>query len=212
MRAVRKDGKMFLRNGWYTAVWSHELKDKPVAKTFLDDKIVLFRNAGGQIGALQDRCCHRAAPLGEISGEYLACGYHGWQFRGKCGPLAICHVASGRHRVSRRRLRQGRNRGAARRSQPGNFDLVESLDYARDRTLDPLHVLLRARPAGHPAGFVRRPRLVKRPVVRRREILRRPGDATRRPPRTGTRSGQAGPNRAVRRGMDHPRAEGTARS
>ena len=36
---------MFLRNGWYTALWSHELTDKPVGKTFLNDKVVLFRNA-----------------------------------------------------------------------------------------------------------------------------------------------------------------------
>ena len=39
---------MFLRNGWYTALWSHELTDKPVAKTFLNEKVVLFRNASGQ--------------------------------------------------------------------------------------------------------------------------------------------------------------------
>jgi phenylpropionate dioxygenase-like ring-hydroxylating dioxygenase large terminal subunit len=79
---------MFLRNGWYTALWSHELKDKPVAKTFLDEKVVLFRTASGLPGALEDRCCHRAAPLslGELSGEYLACGYHGLKFdrSGKC--------------------------------------------------------------------------------------------------------------------------------
>ena len=44
---------MFLRNGWYTALWSHELADKPVGKTFLNEKIVLFRNASGQVGALR---------------------------------------------------------------------------------------------------------------------------------------------------------------
>ena len=79
---------MFLRNGWYTALWSHELTDKPVGKTFLNDKVVLFRGAGGQVGALEDRCCHRAAPLsmGQLSGEYLACGYHGLEFDvdGRC--------------------------------------------------------------------------------------------------------------------------------
>ncbi len=79
---------MFLRNGWYTALWSHELTDKPVGKTFLNEKVVLFRNASGQVGALEDCCCHRAAPLsmGELSGEYLACGYHGLKFdvSGRC--------------------------------------------------------------------------------------------------------------------------------
>jgi phenylpropionate dioxygenase-like ring-hydroxylating dioxygenase large terminal subunit len=79
---------MFLRNGWYTALWSHELTDKPVAKTFLNDKVVLFRGKGGQAGALEDSCCHRAAPLsmGNVAGDYLACGYHGLEFdvNGKC--------------------------------------------------------------------------------------------------------------------------------
>ncbi|MGB6536998.1 MAG: aromatic ring-hydroxylating dioxygenase subunit alpha [Xanthobacteraceae bacterium] len=73
---------MFLRNGWYPALWSHELDDKPVAKTFLDEKVVLFRNAGGAVGALEDCCCHRAAPLslGEVSADHLVCGYHGLKF------------------------------------------------------------------------------------------------------------------------------------
>jgi phenylpropionate dioxygenase-like ring-hydroxylating dioxygenase large terminal subunit len=79
---------MFLRNGWYTALWSHELTDKPVAKTFLNDKVVLFRGNGGKIGALEDCCCHRAAPLsmGNVAGEHLACGYHGLEFDvdGRC--------------------------------------------------------------------------------------------------------------------------------
>jgi len=79
---------MFMRNGWYTALWSHELTDRPVGKTLLNDKVVLFRNATGQVGALEDCCCHRAAPLslGEISGRYLTCGYHGLKFDvdGKC--------------------------------------------------------------------------------------------------------------------------------
>ena len=82
---------MFLRNGWYTALWSNELKDKPIAKTMLNEKIVLFRNASGDVGALEDCCCHRAAPLslGEIAGDYLACGYHGLKFDvgGKCVEL-----------------------------------------------------------------------------------------------------------------------------
>jgi len=79
---------MFLRNGWYSAIWSHELQEKPVGKTLLNEKVVLFRNARGEVGALEDRCCHRAAPLslGEVSGATLACGYHGLKFdvNGQC--------------------------------------------------------------------------------------------------------------------------------
>jgi phenylpropionate dioxygenase-like ring-hydroxylating dioxygenase large terminal subunit len=79
---------MFLRNGWYSAIWSHELREKPVGKTFLNEKVVLFRNDRGAVGALEDRCCHRAAPLslGAVSGVALACGYHGLKFdvNGRC--------------------------------------------------------------------------------------------------------------------------------
>jgi phenylpropionate dioxygenase-like ring-hydroxylating dioxygenase large terminal subunit len=79
---------MFLRNGWYSAIWSKDLSDKPIARTFLNDKVVLFRSASGRAAALEDCCCHRAAPLsrGELAGEYLACGYHGLKFdvNGQC--------------------------------------------------------------------------------------------------------------------------------
>jgi vanillate O-demethylase monooxygenase subunit len=45
---------MFLRNGWYAAIWSNELKDRPIGRTLLNDKVVLFRNASGRAAALAD--------------------------------------------------------------------------------------------------------------------------------------------------------------
>ena len=44
---------MFLRNGWYSAAWAHELKDKPLGRTYLNEKVVLFRGASGQVAALR---------------------------------------------------------------------------------------------------------------------------------------------------------------
>jgi phenylpropionate dioxygenase-like ring-hydroxylating dioxygenase large terminal subunit len=75
---------MFLRNGWYAAIWSKDLLDRPIARTFLGENVVLFRAAGGAPAALEDRCCHRAAPLsrGEVEGGLLRCGYHGLRFDG----------------------------------------------------------------------------------------------------------------------------------
>jgi phenylpropionate dioxygenase-like ring-hydroxylating dioxygenase large terminal subunit len=75
---------MFLRNGWYAAIWSKDLAERPVARTFLGENVVLFRGAGGVPAALEDRCCHRAAPLsrGEVIGGTLRCGYHGLRFDG----------------------------------------------------------------------------------------------------------------------------------
>jgi len=79
---------MYLKNGWYAAAWSHELKEKPLGRTYLEQKVVLFRTQDGVAAALEDKCCHRAAPLskGEVVGDALACGYHGLQFAtdGKC--------------------------------------------------------------------------------------------------------------------------------
>jgi phenylpropionate dioxygenase-like ring-hydroxylating dioxygenase large terminal subunit len=74
---------MFLKNAWYAAMWCKDLPaGEPVAKTFLDEPVVLFRTEAGTPAALEDRCCHRAAPLsrGLCLGETIQCGYHGLQF------------------------------------------------------------------------------------------------------------------------------------
>ena len=73
---------MFLRNGWYAASWSGDLTGQPVGRTLLGEQVVLFRTESGRAAALEDRCCHRGAPLsrGEGIGERIQCGYHGLQF------------------------------------------------------------------------------------------------------------------------------------
>jgi phenylpropionate dioxygenase-like ring-hydroxylating dioxygenase large terminal subunit len=79
---------MFPKNGWYAAIWSKDLTREPVARTFLGEQVVLFRGGSGQPAALEDRCCHRAAPLslGAVEGDHLRCGYHGLTFdaKGQC--------------------------------------------------------------------------------------------------------------------------------
>ena len=76
------------RNTWYLAAWSSELHDGPLARTVLNEHIVLYRDQNGTIAALEDRCCHCAAPLsmGRIVPKGLQCGYHGLTFGGdgKC--------------------------------------------------------------------------------------------------------------------------------
>jgi phenylpropionate dioxygenase-like ring-hydroxylating dioxygenase large terminal subunit len=78
----------FPKNGWYTAIWSKELTARPLARTILGEQLVLFRGENGKAAALEDRCCHRAAPLslGSVVGDDLRCGYHGLVFDadGKC--------------------------------------------------------------------------------------------------------------------------------
>jgi phenylpropionate dioxygenase-like ring-hydroxylating dioxygenase large terminal subunit len=79
---------MFPKNGWYAAIWSKDLAAEPVARTFLGEPVVLFRGENGKAAALEDRCCHRAAPLslGAVEGDHLRCGYHGLIFdaKGQC--------------------------------------------------------------------------------------------------------------------------------
>ncbi len=80
---------MFLRNCWYVAGWSHHFPEGGlVARTILGDPIVFYRKGDGGIVALEDRCCHRHAPLsrGRIEGDDLRCMYHGLKFSasGKC--------------------------------------------------------------------------------------------------------------------------------
>jgi len=70
----------YVRNAWYVAAWAHDLKPgAPLAIHILDEPIVLWRNGDGALGALENRCVHRLAPLslGRCEGNKLRCMYHG---------------------------------------------------------------------------------------------------------------------------------------
>ncbi len=74
---------MYLRNCWYMAGWSADFAAPgPVAATLLDQPVVFYRGANGQLVALEDRCVHRLAPLsqGRVEGNDLRCLYHGLKF------------------------------------------------------------------------------------------------------------------------------------
>ena len=73
---------MFLKNCWYVAAWSTEITAKPMARKILGKSLVLYRTASGRAAALENRCCHRGAPLtlGEVDGEVIRCGYHGLEY------------------------------------------------------------------------------------------------------------------------------------
>lgn len=79
---------MFARNSWYVAAWADEVVAKPLARTLLNEPVVLFRGEGGVVAALEDRCCHRALPLhhGNVVGNCLRCAYHGLEYdlNGQC--------------------------------------------------------------------------------------------------------------------------------
>jgi phenylpropionate dioxygenase-like ring-hydroxylating dioxygenase large terminal subunit len=79
---------MFVRNAWYVAAWDHEVTRSLRRRIILDDPVLLFRKDDGTAVALEDRCCHRQAPLsmGKLVGNVVHCPYHGLQFdpTGKC--------------------------------------------------------------------------------------------------------------------------------
>jgi len=74
----------YLRNAWYAAAWSEEIGREPLARTFLDEPVVLFRETDGAPVALVDRCPHRFAPLskGKLVEDAIECPYHGLRFDG----------------------------------------------------------------------------------------------------------------------------------
>ena len=73
---------MYLKNAWYVAGWETHLNDGLLARTICEEPIVFFRGENGDIGALEDLCCLRGAPLsvGRLQGNEVECGYHGLRF------------------------------------------------------------------------------------------------------------------------------------
>ncbi len=80
---------MWVRNAWYVAAWGHEIEPGRIAaRTIIDQPLVLYRTEAGEVVVLEDRCCHRFAPLslGRLEGDDLRCMYHGLKFApdGRC--------------------------------------------------------------------------------------------------------------------------------
>lgn len=105
---------MFVRNGWYVVGWAHELDDAPLLKrTVAGEQVVVFRKADGTLAALQDRCCHRQAPLslGRVEGDCLRCMYHSLLFdaSGACVEAPGLAKVPGQLRVPSYLARQARD-------------------------------------------------------------------------------------------------------
>ena len=80
---------MWVRNAWYVAGWLTEFAPGAIhARTIIDQPLALYRTADGGLAVLEDRCCHRFAPLsmGRLEGDDLRCMYHGLKFapNGRC--------------------------------------------------------------------------------------------------------------------------------
>lgn len=71
-----------LKNFWYVAELSSAITQKATQVSLLGQKLVLFRQASGQVVALSDLCIHRGGSLagGTIDHDCVRCPYHGWAF------------------------------------------------------------------------------------------------------------------------------------
>lgn len=72
-----------LNHHWYAACTGAALKaNRPLGRTILGERVVLFRDATGAPAALKDRCLHRNALLSEgaVFDGCLGCPYHGWTY------------------------------------------------------------------------------------------------------------------------------------
>jgi phenylpropionate dioxygenase-like ring-hydroxylating dioxygenase large terminal subunit len=81
-----------LREMWYYAMPSAELKPGALVKRiYLGEPVVFGRAGDGTAFALRDLCPHRGIPLhyGRFDGSEIECAYHGWRFKpsGQCAAI-----------------------------------------------------------------------------------------------------------------------------
>jgi len=79
-----------LRRYWLPVAVAKEITDENPTKFVraLGEDLVLFKDKGGRVGLLTDRCSHRGASLlyGRVEERGIACAYHGWLYdvEGNC--------------------------------------------------------------------------------------------------------------------------------
>src|SRR5436190_7672831 len=75
-------GNPVLRRYWHPVARADEIHTDPVAVELLRERLVLWRDGHGELGAAYDRCPHRESPLsvGHVVDGCLQCPYHGWSF------------------------------------------------------------------------------------------------------------------------------------
>src|SRR4030088_726339 len=97
---------MWIRNAWYVAAWSHEIAgDGLLARTIMNEPLVMYRTNNGSVVAMEDRCCYRLAPpsLGRGGGADLLCWCPGRKF----GPAARCNEIPGQTTIPDRAVVRG---------------------------------------------------------------------------------------------------------
>lgn len=76
---------------WPLCLGEQVAADRPAAFRWGEIELALFRDAAGQVRAVEDSCPHRRAPLSlgrTTSDGHIQCGYHGWIFNGETGAVS----------------------------------------------------------------------------------------------------------------------------
>src|SRR5437868_2681183 len=90
-----------MRRTWMPALLSSEMPERggdPVHVELLGENFVAFRDGDGNIGLLDEHCCHRGASLavGRVEKCGIRCIYHGWVFAADGQVLETPNVADPR--------------------------------------------------------------------------------------------------------------------
>ncbi len=78
-----------IRSQWYAILESDEVpRNQPVGVTRMGEKLVAWRDSGGKVTVMHDRCPHRGVALsvGEVHGDCIMCPFHGFEYdaSGRC--------------------------------------------------------------------------------------------------------------------------------
>jgi phenylpropionate dioxygenase-like ring-hydroxylating dioxygenase large terminal subunit len=81
-------------NVWTPVASAHRLGKRPLSVELAGERVALFRDLRGAVGALIDRCPHRgvALSLGKVAPDgCLECPFHGWRFQadGRCSAVPL---------------------------------------------------------------------------------------------------------------------------
>jgi renierapurpurin 18,18'-hydroxylase len=85
-------------NHWYAVTEAKAVATgKILPVTIWEQDIALFRDSQGQIQAVEDACPHKGVAMhkGQVKGDAIVCGYHGWEFSGQGDCLAIPYFPPG---------------------------------------------------------------------------------------------------------------------
>jgi phenylpropionate dioxygenase-like ring-hydroxylating dioxygenase large terminal subunit len=67
---------------WYVVMDSTQIRDKPVGVVRMGEKLVFWRDNGGKVSCLRDKCVHRGVQLskGKVVGDHIQCPFHGLEY------------------------------------------------------------------------------------------------------------------------------------